>query len=122
MSSKTAETCSADCQSKRQTFCPVSAMIKMLELKPDYFCWPLWDINPGGCYDLDRGMLPLTAELEERIERWALVYDAQLNMTDPQSSWWFREDQKAAFQQEGDELIKLIQEELGQNYKVIRRF
>jgi len=95
-------------------------MGKEIVLMPDYQCWPLWygeGFEEVGNIEPDE--LPLSAETNERLLRWAKAYDGTLNFADPKDeSYDFSEQELEEFEQEGISLWQKLQEELGSDYKV----
>ena len=83
----------------------------------DYECWPLWE--PGAdLYALEPTSLPISAHLQERLWRWAEVYDATLNREDPASSGFSSEAERQEFIRDGLTLHQRLQNELGDDFKV----
>ena len=83
----------------------------------DYICYPLWGMDPP-FGDIDPRTLPLKRETILRLDHWSDVYDGILNMADPASSDFQTQADEEDWIQEGVLLWKLLQEELGPEYKV----
>ncbi len=89
-----------------------------IKLMADYHCWPLWYVDTERVGNLDLMTLPLSHDLQRRLEAWAECYDKHLNPDDPahppclrsnplgsgRKSWHFWRD---------------LQKELGPTYEVV---
>jgi hypothetical protein len=84
----------------------------------DYICYPLWGLDDPDFGDIDPRSLPLKRETILRLDHWADVYDGILNIEDPISSGFETEADEEDWIQEGVLLWKLLQQELGPDYKV----
>lgn len=93
-------------------------MVRRIELMTDYFCYPLWGMDYPDMGDIDPGSLPLQRETILRLERWADVYNSILNVEDPASTDFKTEAEEADWIQEGILLWKILQQELGPEYRV----
>lgn len=90
--------------------------MRALKLLPDYFSYPLWDVeNPD---NIDPATLPLSEATRARLDAWADAYDSILNQDDPGSSGFATEAAKRAFDEEGARLWHAVSEELGPEYTV----
>lgn len=93
-------------------------MPQQIKLMADYHCWPLWwagDHDPG---NIDPATLPLAPDTIGRLEAWSDTFDANLNLDDPASSGFASETAAVAFEQEGLELWRQLQQELTPQYEV----
>ncbi|XVV10372.1 hypothetical protein ACQP2X_36825 [Actinoplanes sp. CA-131856] len=82
-----------------------------IRLMADHWAFPLWSRHGM----LSPGDLPLSAELEARLERWGDRYSDELG---PEFEW--PSDQaRAAFIAEGRQLHALVSRELGDLYEII---
>ena len=85
-----------------------------LRIVPDYDCWPIWDeegeMNQPSDY-------PLSQETIERMDKWQAKIDSKLNLADPELTG-FKPEEWEAFQEEGRELARRMQEELGNEYEI----
>ena len=91
----------------------------IIKLMPDYRSWPLWweaNHEPG---NIDPELLPLTVETRDRLRKWAAAYDATLNWDDPISSGFVTNEEKQAFQEEGEALWRQLQAQLEGQYCVV---
>lgn len=90
-----------------------------LKLMPDYGCYPIWRIEPIDEFDnLDPNDLPIPTELKKDLMDWADRYDAILNQDDPRSSGFKSESEELKFREDGKELHRRLQEELGEEVKI----
>lgn len=98
-------------------------MPRNIRLMPDYYCWPLWDMDSVG--NLDPNQLPITPELRVRLQRWAEAYDATLNLAEPQTSVFASEDAERAYRErfaaEGEAIWRELRAQLGPSYRVYYR-
>ncbi len=87
---------------------------KKIKLMPDYFCWPLWQIEPKGNnpYALDDSDLPLSKQLIDDIRVWAQRYDAILNQEYPGWSRFKSQDDEIDFIETGWRLRDRVAQEL----------
>ena len=86
---------------------------------PDYDCYPLWHAGGEDVGNINPDNLPLSKETVERLDRWAKAYDLTLNREDPPSSGFESEEASIKFDEEGQTLWKILQQELGPEYQVI---
>ena len=93
--------------------------MRVLKVSADYQCYPLWDATPGEFGNIDPRDLPISSELAVRLINWARRFDATLNEDDPVSSGFNSNEDEIEFCNEGRELEKLLQIELGVEYSVI---
>jgi hypothetical protein len=75
---------------------------------PDYECHPLWGTSPDDVGDVAPGSLRLPGELVERLHAWSAAYDATLDRDDPAESGFGSRAERAAFDDEGAELVRLL--------------
>ena len=92
--------------------------MKMIKLMPDYGCFPLWEASPEATGNINPDTLPLSASLRSALADWAEQYDATLNADDPLQSGFSSAAEEAAFEQTGQSLLAMLQNELGQEYEV----
>ena len=85
----------------------------------DYYCFPLWNNDPGEVGNIDPESLPLSSELKLRLNNWSEKYDLILNDDDPASSGFETKEDEKTFIREGSELAKYLQIELGDTYQII---
>lgn len=93
--------------------------MKIIKLMADYQCHPLWDVSPENYGDISPEGLLITSELKDRLREWAERYDAILNINDPASSGFRNEEEEKRFIDDGYKLARLLQDELGDFYKII---
>jgi hypothetical protein len=89
-----------------------------IKLMADYGCFPLWYNESDKCGDINPESLPLTQSTINRLHKWSDLYNTFLDWSDPGNSPEVPDDVWEAFKQEGKELWKLLQLELGLDYKV----
>jgi hypothetical protein len=92
---------------------------RTIKLMWDYHCWPLWE--PGSAhYALEPDALPLPAETNERLARWAAIPDAKHDLFGrvPVEKVWTKEEIKA-LEAEGRELLRILRNELGRGFRVL---
>jgi hypothetical protein len=89
-------------------------MTQELKLMADYAAWPLW--RPDG--NVDPATLPISTELQGRLDAWAEAFDATLNRDDPRSARFATPDAAREWNEEGLSLWHDLQRELGSDYVV----
>ncbi|MGC6389988.1 hypothetical protein ACMV8I_20395 [Ewingella sp. S1.OA.A_B6] len=92
--------------------------MKIIKLMADYYSFPLWNNSPGEVGNIDPETLPLSDKLKERLDNWSEIYDSILNEEDPASSDFLTKEDECMFIQEGTELAKCLQIELGDTYQI----
>ncbi|WP_145529865.1 hypothetical protein [Yersinia alsatica] len=92
--------------------------MKIIKLMADYYSYPLWHSSPGEVGNIDPEDLPISNKLKERLNKWSEKYDSILNDDDPVSSGFLTNDDELMFIQEGAELAKCLQIELGNTYQI----
>lgn len=91
--------------------------MRHLKLMPDYFCYPLWDVDDPG--NIDPATLPLSDALRARLNTWAETFDRILDIDDPASSPGFASDAaEREFDDDGRRLWHDVAAELGPGYSV----
>jgi hypothetical protein len=93
--------------------------MKTIKLMADYYCHPLWHVSADEFGDIDPSDLPLSNELQAALGRWALTYDATLNMEAPQDSGFPSDALEESFKAEGRRLADCLRQELGNQYVVV---
>ena len=93
--------------------------MRYLKLMADYQCFPLWENSSDLVGNVDPISLPISENLISRLNEWAEVFDATLNLNDPVRSGFSSEKLKVEFHEKGHDLCLLLQSELGGNYSVI---
>lgn len=68
------------------------------------------DINPQS--------LPLSKKLADQLEAWSKVYDLTLNKEDPNYSGFSSQAEKQAYEDQGIELWRQLDQELSEDYDV----
>jgi hypothetical protein len=95
-------------------------MPQQIKLMWDYDCYPLWHFGGREVGNIDPDSLPLSPATRARLKAWAAIPDAKLdrhNPPDTATAW--SEDEKLAFEAEGRQLWRALQQELGQAYGVV---
>lgn len=95
-------------------------MVK-LKLMADYYCYPLWHVSSAEFGDIDPKDLPISAELQDALIKWAQTYDDTLDMDTPQNSGFASVSLEEAFKAEGYLLAERLRIELGSDYTVIEK-
>jgi hypothetical protein len=90
-----------------------------IKLMADYGCDPLWWADADKVGNINPAKLPLSKETINRLNNWAISYNASLNWQDPANSPDLSPEEEAAFEKEGISLWKQLQTELAPNYEVI---
>lgn len=97
-------------------------MVKVIRLFSEYACYPLWHVPKVGvnspCGDINPEELPLNENTIASLLKWADEYDDVIMDLLIMANNSFEED-IVAFDNEGIRLWKLVQDELGSEYKVI---
>jgi hypothetical protein len=88
-----------------------------IKLMPDYGCWPLWHHGGPQVGNIDPADLGITEGLAAKLKAWSAVYDSHLNLGDPASTTWTKEEEKQ-FDEEGRRLWRELAAELGERYSV----
>jgi hypothetical protein len=70
-----------------------------LRLRPDWQCYPLWDMDTGD--GVSHYSLDLSQELMDRIEMWDDSWQDTYNGDDPASSGFKTDEERAAWRAEG---------------------
>lgn len=89
-------------------------MAQELKLMADYAVWPLWDTNGN----VDPESLPISAELQARLDAWAEVFDGTVNRDDPRTARWSSPEDAQRWNEQGVALWHDLQHELGPDYVV----
>lgn len=89
-------------------------MAQELKLMADYAVWPLW--RPDG--NVDPATLPISMELQARLDAWAEAFDATLNRDDPRSPRFPTAKAAREWNEQGLALWNDLQAELGSGYAV----
>lgn len=92
--------------------------MKIIRLMADYQCFPLWDVSPGSCGDIDPDELPISQKLKSDLMSWALKYDGTLDAEYPPHSKFPSDADEAEFNEEGRCLLVRLRGEL-KDYVVI---
>ena len=95
--------------------------MRTLKLMPDYFCFPLWEADPGEVGNVDPAGLPISQALRDRLLQWAGAFDAMLDMSDPAASR-IAPEVAQAFEREGAALAQALRDELGPGFAITTRF
>jgi len=93
--------------------------MKYLKLMADYQCYPLWNVSPGECGDIAPNELPISVELQQRLLKWAEIYNETLDKDYPPNSGFKNQEQENEFRSEGEMLAKFLKNELGSNFSII---
>jgi len=96
--------------------------VKIIKLMADYGCHPLWGIAPDEFGDIPPSELPISAELQDSLQRWADRFDAILNADDPASSGFKNTADEDIFIKDGYKLAQCLRDELGSEYEIIYRY
>ncbi len=96
--------------------------MKMIKLMPDYFCYPLWGVNPDELGDISPNDLPLSDSLREALLAWAHEYDQTIDMNDPSSAGFDSQESANKFVATGHQLRVRLKEELGPDYQITHFF
>src|SRR5262245_5418087 len=87
-----------------------------IKLMSDYGCFPLWGTEEIA--NIDPETLPLSPELRKELRAWADAYDKTLNQEYPSDSGFSNPAEEEAFEVEGRRLWRVLQEKLGQDFRV----
>ncbi|CAD5201617.1 hypothetical protein [Pseudomonas sp. FEN] len=66
--------------------------------------------------------LPISKELQERLLKWAAIYDETLDVDYPPNSGFKSEELEREFKSEGERLVISLRNELGQNFLYLLKF
>lgn len=89
-------------------------MAHELKLMADYAAWPLWDA--GG--NVDPETLPISLELQQRLDAWAETFDGTVNRDDPRHARFETPEAREAWNEQGLALWHDLQRELGSEYVI----
>jgi hypothetical protein len=89
-------------------------MAREIKLMADYAAWPLWSTDGN----VDPATLPISAEIQARLDAWAEAFDASLNPDDPRTSRFPTPEAALEFNEHGLALWHDLQRELGSAYIV----
>ena len=95
--------------------------MKCIKLMADYQCYPIWNMSLGEYGDMAPCELPISKELQERLLKWAAIYDETLDVDYPPSSGFKNEVLEREFKSEGERLVRSLRDELGPEYSVSLR-
>lgn len=93
-------------------------MHQTIKLMADYQSWPLWwsgDHDPG---NIDPALLPISPEVQARLQAWADTFDSFMDWDNPSSSDEPSPDQFVSFEQEGFKLWCELRKQLAPEYTV----
>ena len=93
-------------------------MPKRIKLMADYRCFPLWDQSGDFPPNIDPHMLHLSLRTIEALLEWANRYDATLYPDDPAMSGFRTSSEAQEFENQGLQLWRTLQNELGTDYEV----
>lgn len=89
-------------------------MAQELKLMADYAAWPLWDEDGN----VDPATLPISAELQTRLDAWAEAFDTTVNRDDPRSARFASAAAAREWNEQGVDLWHDLRRELGSAYVV----
>lgn len=92
--------------------------MKFIKLMADYQCYPIWNMSPGEYGDVAPCELPISKELQERLLKWAAIYDETLDVDYPPNSGFKSEELECEFKSEGEQLVISLRDELGPEFSV----
>jgi hypothetical protein len=92
--------------------------VKCIKLMADYQCYPIWNMSPGEYGDMAPCELPISKELQERLLKWAAIYDETLDVDYPPNSGFKSEELEREFKSEGERLVISLRGELGPEFSV----
>ncbi|EPN18609.1 hypothetical protein A247_13364 [Pseudomonas syringae pv. actinidiae ICMP 19099] len=84
----------------------------------DYQCYPIWNMSSGEYGDMAPCELPISKDLQERLLKWAAVYDETLNVDYPPNSRFKSGKLERDFKLEGERLFMDLRSELGPEFSV----
>lgn len=99
--------------------------MKTIKLMPEFFCYPLWDLDRGSLgygAPIDPTDLPITEDLKGSLVRWAAAFDATLDQRYPPDSRFATPEDEAWFRAEGHQLTERLKAELGSTYQIESKF
>ncbi|MDR6236878.1 hypothetical protein [Pseudomonas oryzihabitans] len=96
--------------------------MKYIKLMADYQCYPIWNMSPGEYGDMAPCELPISKELQERLLKWAAIYDETLDVDYPPNSGFKSEELEREFKFEGERLVASLRDELGPGFFVSLKF
>lgn len=89
-------------------------MAQELKLMADYATWPLWDADGN----VDPETLPISIELQHRLDAWAEAFDGTVNRDDPRHARFESPEARETWNAQGLALWHDLQRELGSEYVV----
>jgi hypothetical protein len=95
--------------------------MRKIKVMADYQCFPLWEASAGVAGNIDPDSLPISDLLKHDLLEWADRFDATLDLDDPVNSRFKNEAEERDFRDEGEHLAKRLQDELGDEYEVVKK-
>jgi hypothetical protein len=92
--------------------------MRAIKLMPDYGCFPLWEASPQAVGNINPDTLPISASLKSALADWAARYDATLDSNDPLQSGFPAEEDEISFEQTGRNILAMLQDELGSEFRI----
>lgn len=89
-------------------------MTRELKLMADYAAWPLWDADGN----VDPSTLPISADLQWRLDAWAEAFDGTVNRDDPRTPRFASPQAAKDWNDQGVALWHDLRHELGSAYVV----
>lgn len=96
--------------------------MKTIKLMADYFCFPLWVVDPVEVGNVNPESLPISQGLKDMLLNWAKEYDRTVDMDDPSNSGFKSQSDELKFKKTGARLADLLTNELGSGYVVKFQF
>ena len=91
---------------------------RSLKLMADYGCQPLWE-NGAARYNVDPADLPITPDLRDALHAWQQRCDDTLDMETGYNSGFHTSESAAAFNADGERLLRRLQAELGNRFEIV---
>jgi hypothetical protein len=92
--------------------------MRYLKLMADYHCFPLWENSSDLVGNVDPASFPISENLISKLNEWAEIFNATLNLDDPVQSGFSSEKLKDEFHVKGRDLCLFLQSELGSDYSI----
>lgn len=93
-------------------------MKTQIKVLADYDCYPLWLVGDDVYKNISPDSLPISADLADSLDSWAMEYTATLNRDDPRLSGFPSNAAKRDFVHRGLNLAERLEEELGGAFDV----
>ncbi len=93
-------------------------MTQKIKLMPDYYCYPLWGLDPDNIGNINPETLSLLPDTIHRLKAYSEAYETGLNWDYPPDSPETTKEEIEAYERDGMSLWLELQKELAPDYEV----